>query len=271
MSESRFRRNFKRIRIAILVMVLAGVAANTWSSGKRIMEWKTAISINVIPVIADDAPEVVSWTKSLKPTHFEDLATFIQEEGSRHGVHASTVSLLRVTAPLRQVPPTPPDSASPFRIGLWSLKLRAWSWWMGFKNGFPHSQVKIYVLYHEPGRQGLPHSLGLEPLRVGVVYTAAGDPAHAWTQVAVAHELFHTLGATDKYVGNGQPTNPEGYADPDRIPLHPQTRCEVMAGHIALSPGTFRRPRGLDECLVGDVSAAEVKWPGALKGSNKNN
>ena len=51
----------------------------------------------------------------------------------------------------------------------------------------------------------------------------------------LAHELLHTLRATDKYsFASNTPLLPDGYAAPDAKPLLPQTEAELMAGRIAL-------------------------------------
>jgi len=40
--------------------------------------------------------------------------------------------------------------------------------------------------------------------------------------VVIAHELLHTVGATDKYdPATNESSLPEGYAEPDKIPLFP--------------------------------------------------
>ena len=41
--------------------------------------------------------------------------------------------------------------------------------------------------------------------------------------MVIAHELLHTLGATDKYDPvNNAPRFPDGYGDPQQMPLYPQ-------------------------------------------------
>jgi hypothetical protein len=79
--------------------------------------------------------------------------------------------------------------------------------------------------------------------------------------VVIAHELLHTLGATDKYgPGNNQPRFPDGYAEPDRHPRLPQLYAELMAGRIALSETTAETPTQLDDVLIGPATAREIGW-----------
>jgi hypothetical protein len=79
--------------------------------------------------------------------------------------------------------------------------------------------------------------------------------------IVIAHELMHTLGATDKYdLGTGAPIYPAGFAEPDREPRYPQQSAEIMAGRRALSPTDFEMPSGLRDVVVGVATAGEIRW-----------
>jgi len=69
-------------------------------------------------------------------------------------------------------------------------------------------------------------------------------------QLRDAHELLHTVGATDKYDANGQPLNPTGLADPNSQPHNPQYKAEIMGGRVALTPNRAEIPKGLEEAVV---------------------
>jgi hypothetical protein len=105
------------------------------------------------------------------------------------------------------------------------------------------------------------HSLGLKEGLIGIVHAFATRPMTPTNSVVIAHELLHTLGATDKYdPASGRPRHPEGYAEPEREPRHPQTAAELMAGRIPLSPGRAEIPESLDQVVVGRVTAREIGW-----------
>jgi len=76
--------------------------------------------------------------------------------------------------------------------------------------------------------------------------------------VVIAHELLHTLGATDKYDPDGQPLYPIGFADFIAEPCYPQSMAEIMAGRIPLSPGKAEIPKNLAETVIGYATAAEI-------------
>ena len=62
------------------------------------------------------------------------------------------------------------------------------------------------------------------------------------------------------YARNGKPVAPEGLADPDRVPLYPQVKAEIMAGSIPSGPGKWEDAQTLDECVVGTETATEIRW-----------
>jgi hypothetical protein len=93
----------------------------------------------------------------------------------------------------------------------------------------------------------------------GVVFSPLG-PGHMTRCCAlVAHELCHTLGATDKYQGE-RSVFPDGFAEPDRQPLYPQELAEIMALGIPEAQGVERRVEELTQCRIGKKTSEEIGW-----------
>jgi hypothetical protein len=79
--------------------------------------------------------------------------------------------------------------------------------------------------------------------------------------VVIAHELLHTFGATDKYdPENNLPRLPDGYAEPNAVPLYPQRQAEIMGGRIPRSPAEADIPHSLEQTVVGRATAREISW-----------
>jgi len=74
-----------------------------------------------------------------------------------------------------------------------------------------------------------------------------------------AHELFHTLGATDKYDREGN-SMAAGLVDPTQRPLFPQAQADVMARGRPVAPGVDEPPTFLRELGVGVHTARELHW-----------
>jgi hypothetical protein len=79
--------------------------------------------------------------------------------------------------------------------------------------------------------------------------------------VVIAHELLHTVGASDKYLpGNDAPRFPDGYGDPNQVPLYPQRFAEIMAGRLMQSADRWQQAENLDQVLIGPATALEIRW-----------
>ena len=107
----------------------------------------------------------------------------------------------------------------------------------------------------------LAHSLGLQKGTIGVVNAFASPRQAGSNKVIIAHELLHTLGASDKYdPATGQPLFPGGYAKPEASPQLPQELAELMGGRIPLSTTESRIPSSLDEVIIGPATGQEIRW-----------
>ncbi|AKV02576.1 hypothetical protein AKJ09_09239 [Labilithrix luteola] len=96
--------------------------------------------------------------------------------------------------------------------------------------------------------------------RIGVV-TAELDTSMAdLLLVVTAHELMHTLGASDRYDSTRRTLIPAGLAEPDRMPLYPQRFAEIMARNRVIAPGRETVPESIDQLVVGAQTAAEIGW-----------
>lgn len=260
--KEAFWGRVRALRIALLLAVLAAVAWTTFGVQWQLHEWARPVTVAIAPIVVDRSPAVREYASSLDGTTFADVPAFIDQEAQRYGIaldHAVTLSVAPAFAD--DPPPSPPDSPARGAIALWSFQLRAWAFRMRHRHGLPAADSQIFVLYEgENGARELDRSLAVEKLRVGVVHAFSGDENRAWTELAIVHELLHTLGASDKYRANGFPVFPDGYAEPALDPRYPQRYCEIMAGQIATSEATFVQAAALSECLVGARTAAEIGW-----------
>ena len=121
----------------------------------------------------------------------------------------------------------------------------------------------MFVLYHDPAlTPTVPHSLGLAKGLIGVVYAFAAPEMDGANDVVIAHELLHTVGATDKYsFVDDAPRFPDGYGNPTQVPLYPQRTAEIMAGRRMLAPDKWQQAPSLDEVIIGAATALEIRWP----------
>ena len=135
-------------------------------------------------------------------------------------------------------------------------------WWAGsVTDDRIAPDVRIFVRYHQP-MDGvmLENSVGIQKGMVGVVNAYAGRRHTPVNNVIIAHELLHTLGATDKYdPATGLPAFPNGYAEPEREPLHPQRFAEIMGGRVPVSGAEAMIPQSLRDAVIGKATAREIR------------
>ena len=142
-------------------------------------------------------------------------------------------------------------------VMLWSLKMR---WWASRAAGEQDSiepDVRVFVRYHAPQNTlSLENSVGLQKGMIGIVNAYASRHQRGTNNVIIAHEFLHTLGASD--ASSGQPSFPDGIAEPDRKPLYPQRVAEIMGGRIALTQDDAVIPQNLRHAVIGPLTASEI-------------
>lgn len=257
----RFLHMFKFFRIFILLLIFAGVALGAWREKTRSVEWKYTLPVNVYPINADGSEVTAEYIHSLKPDDFKPIEKFMKDEAARYGRDSHASIEIKLGSAITKLPPSPPHSANPLEIILWSLQMRWWSFRHAETYG-PGPQVKLFLLYFDPAsRSRLGHSTGLQKGLLGNVNLYAAHDMAGSNNVVIVHEFLHTLGATDKYdLMNNQPIYPDGYAIPDQTPLLPQRFAEIMAGRIPISENKAEIPTGLNETLIGEKTAREINW-----------
>ncbi len=252
---------FKYLRIAILLVILATVAEEAWLSHSRAVSWSRPLQVAIYPINGDGSAVADAYLRGLQPRAFKSIEDFFVDEARRRGLDIHRPVEIALAPIVASLPPQPPRDGSAIENLLWGLKIRYWAW---RHDGVPgmRPQARLFVLYFDPAtHDALPHSVGSERGMIGLV-NAFATPAMAGSNAVVAaHELLHTLGATDKYdLASDQPVFPDGYAEPARAPRLPQQFAEIMAGRIPVSESDAEIPATLGACVIGDATAREIGW-----------
>ncbi len=253
---------FKRLRIFILLVILVIVGGATYYQTHAMSNWTQPLKVTLYPINGPDTDTIADYIRELRPEHFADIAEFLDEEADAFEVMTTPLVKLTLGPELFVLPPDPPGrQAGRLAIAKWSLDLRYWLYKNLSTFALDARHIRIFVIYHQKkGGERLKHSFGLQKGLVGVVH-AFGTPAqNEQNNIVITHELLHTLGATDKYLADGQPRFPEGYGNSEKVPRHPQELAEIMAGRIAISENQFEMPASLNQCVIGNETADEIHW-----------
>jgi hypothetical protein len=252
---------FRKLRIAVLLLILVFVLLNTWLDRVYSRDWNGTLQVALYPVNIDGSAVAERFIQQLRAEDITELTDFFTAQAADYKLPLSTPLRFTLAPELKAAPPLPPENGGRFDVMLWSLKLRWFVWRTPDPSG-PTPTIRLFWLFHDP-HQGnvLPHSTGLDKGLMGIAHAFA-DPVMARANlVIVAHELLHTLTATDKYdLDTNQPIYPIGYADPEQQPRYPQQAAELMAGRMAINDHEAEQPRSLRQVIIGPLTAREIGW-----------
>jgi hypothetical protein len=251
----------RNLRIAVLLVILLVVGVKTWQDQRLSKRWRVPLYVSIYPIAADDSAVTRDYLARLDAERFKPIDTFFAREAQRYQLPLAEPFRTRLRAELHDRPPQRAADAGMLSTALWSLQLRYWAWHESGHAGEPED-IRVFVLYHDPAlTPNVPHSLGLTKGLIGVVYAFAAPQMNGENDVVLSHEMLHTLGATDKYdPQTDAPLFPDGYGDPNQVPLLPQLTAEIMAGRRVIAPDRWEQVPDLDQVVLGNATAAEIRW-----------
>ena len=258
-----FYSDWSKIRVGVLLSFLLFTMLYSAYQMTYSRNWGAPLDVVVYPIAADGKTSVQAYIDTLEDAKFKSIDRWMSQQAKAHNLPNPQPVATRMGAQITDLPPAFPAEPEPWSILLWGLRMR---WWSAVTTPsdpqLSWRSVKIYVVYHkgEPNK-ALPHSLGLQKGLIGLVHAFATPTQTSQNNVVIAHELLHTVGATDKYDQYGSPLFPVGYANPVRSPLFPQRSAEIMAGRIPLSRYTSVMAHSLRSSTIGPVTAEEINWP----------
>ncbi len=251
---------WRKLRIIILLLILATVVQQTWLE-KADRSWKHNFYVAVYPVNADGSAKVSAYLRTLTRDDFEPLAEYFAQEAEPYHLGLRRPVEVQLGAQVLDIPPAPPSNGSILDTIIWSLKFKYFAWKHSPKVNIK-PEIRLYLLYYDPvTHPRLSHSTALNKGRIGRV-NLFGDSKYAKQNlVIIAHELLHTLNASDKYdLNTTLPSFPDGFAEPNKSPLYPQDFAELMGGRVPIDESHAEIPKTLQHTHIGKKTAREIGW-----------
>jgi hypothetical protein len=257
---------FRAVRIATLLVVLGAVAR--WAAAIEVRreerrQWNRSLEVAVVVLSRSD----IVGTEALR-SGLDELAARLDAERRRWRGDGPAPFRLQVLGPTRWEGAFPVAPASPGlldRARHWleltrvtdevhaRLRLDPDAW-----------DIRVYLLLEPGNPAGAETFVEGAGAHLGDLAMVRGRPGSdiSLLLAAVGHEILHCVGAVDKYDDWGHTIEPDGLAEPDLHPAHPQRYAEWMAGEVPLGPGRGRLPASLAELRIGPATAREIGWMG---------
>jgi hypothetical protein len=252
----------RRIRLLVLVYILAFVALGSWLSRARVTDWDAPLWVDIYPINGDNSAQAQRHIDALSESDFEPVESFLKSQAGRYSVAVDPPADLKLAPQLQDLPPALAGNAGVWQSIVWSLRMRWWAKNVEWDLDRPSPDIQVFAIFFSDRSQvSLDRSAALEKGRVAVANLFADRSMRGSNLVVLTHELLHTLGATDKYqAATNLPLFPIGYGEPDAKPLYPQRYAELMGGRIAISQDQAVIPTNLSQVNVGPLTAAEIGW-----------
>jgi hypothetical protein len=253
---------FKKVRVAILLSILLFVGLGELLAARRSTDWDDTLWVDVYLVNGDRLETTQRYIDSIDAKEFAGVDEFFAAEAKRYGVAIDQPFRLNVVGQYRDELPTPPVPPTLLGTIWWSLELRWVALKLDWQSSGPKPDIVAFAIYHDSAASAvLDRSTALRKGLIALTNMFASRDARGSNQVVLAHELLHTLGATDKYsLASNLPQFPDGFADPTLKPRLPQKKAELMAGRIPLDDEHAVTPESLRSVVVGRLTAAEIGW-----------
>jgi hypothetical protein len=245
----------RKWRVALLsavLLVVAGWAAMVHHRRAARTHWHKPLRVAVVLLARDEAPNLDRWRAGL-----DELERWISAEMGRYRrVIDDPPIRFTLYGPIavERAPKFLPDDD-----GLWTRAAHAWRLSRELARldgaaGVGPADVRLYVYNERTMTTPTVEGAGEQGGDAGFVQVS-NDEDLTLALAATVHELFHCLGASDRYGADGHALPQDGLSEVDRGRF-----AEVMVGEVTLSPQKGRTPRSLDELRVGTLTAEELRW-----------
>lgn len=250
----------KSIRVLLLLLILAPLTFVAFAERDPRPGWDRPMVVGIYPYSADEDPAVLEWIERLSPADFRPIEAWLAGQAAAYQLEVDIPFELLLGRPLQNAPPPPPRQDKTWERLRWAAALRWWAW--RFDDQGLGIDIIVVARFHgesTPYRQL--QSIGMHSPRLALVKQIASELEQPRNKLILAHELLHTVGASDHYQpGSGRPRHPQGYVEPNREPRYPQPAGEVMSMAWPFAADIHIDLHELENARIGATTAREIGW-----------
>ncbi len=250
---------FKQYRILFLLSILIYVIADQAIAKHYSTAWNHPLHVVIYPINGDLSEQSQQTINALSEHNFTSIKHFIKKQSEHYGILIYHPIKIKIAPQINKPPTLPQLDAGIVSTMIWSLKMRWWAWYENTYSGA--KDIRLFVEYYAKESSESQISVGLEKGMMALVKNYADEQLMERNNVIIAHEMLHTLGATDKYDPISLlPYFPHGYAYPELGRNQQRNTCEIMGGRIPYANNLAVVPESLGDCLIGKMTAKEIGW-----------
>lgn len=250
---------FKQYRILFLLSILLYVIADQAIAKHYSTAWDHTLKVVIYPINGDSSEQSQQTINGLREQDFIPIKRFIEQQSKHYGISIDQPVSIKIAPQMNKPPALPQLDSGILSTIIWSLKIRGWAWYENTYTG--DKDIRLFVEYYAKESAESQISVGLEKGMMALVKNYADEQFMERNNVIIAHEMLHTLGATDKYDPvTLMPYFPRGYAYPNLGKNSKQNTCEIMGGRIPYADNLAVVPKSLGYCLIGKTTAKEIGW-----------
>ena len=253
--------SFSFLRPAALFCCMIGILAFSTHQTIYSRSWHEPLEVTIYPINGDGTLETHNYINTLSSENFSIIESWIAREAKRYNLALDKPLQIGLGDRVESMPPPLPEDQHVLSTVWWGLKLRHWVFFNTPDSQSNLRRIRVFVAYHQgEDDKPLQHSVGLQKGLIGVVHAFALTKQTPQNNIVIAHEILHTVGASDKYSWSGAPVYPEGFANANRVPLYPQRYAEIMAGKIPTSSHSSYMATSLRSTQINPITAKEIAW-----------
>ncbi len=99
---------WKKLRIAILLFILATVALSTWRGQTQARDWHNTLHVAIFPINGDGSAAAAARIAGLNDSSFKDIDDFLTEQAAEYGNQTTMAVRVTLQPELHTAPPAAP-------------------------------------------------------------------------------------------------------------------------------------------------------------------